>query len=85
MKRLTLVGLGEVTDRRQLRAGSQMPVLDLSLDASDDLVDEAQIAVLADGEGEHSDSRSLNWPGPWTSTVPYTDSKTVHCRTDECS
>ena len=55
-------------------AGSQMPVLYLSLDTSDDLVDEAQVAIRTDGEGEHSDYCSLNWPGPSTSTVPYTDS-----------
>jgi hypothetical protein len=32
-----------------------MPVLDLSLDTSDDLVDEALLAVWTDAEGEHSD------------------------------
>jgi hypothetical protein len=47
--------LREVADRRQLGAGPQMPVLDLSLDTSDDLVDEALLAVWTNGEGEHSD------------------------------
>ena len=47
--------LREVADRRQLGAGPQMPVLDLSLDTSDDLVDEALLAVWTDAEGEHSD------------------------------
>jgi hypothetical protein len=32
-----------------------MPVLDLSLDTSDDLVDEALLAFWTNGEGEHSD------------------------------
>ena len=49
------MGFREVANRRQLGAGPQMPVLDLSLDTSDDLVDEALVAAWTDGEGEHSD------------------------------
>ena len=50
-----LVGLGEVADRRQFGAGPQMPLVDLSLDADDDLGGEGLVAVLSDDEGEHAD------------------------------
>jgi hypothetical protein len=33
-----------------------MPIVDLSLDARDDLISETLVAVVTDGEGEHSDS-----------------------------
>ena len=32
-----------------------MPIVDLSLDASDNLVSERLVAILTDAEGEHSD------------------------------
>ena len=81
-----LVGIGEVADRRQFGAGPQMPIVDLSLDAGDDLVGERLVAILTDGEGEHSDfPASQNWPGRWTSTVTATDRHIVYCRVVECS
>jgi hypothetical protein len=54
-----LVGICEVADRRQFGAGPQMPILDLSHDAGDDLVAERLVAILTDGEGKHSDSPPL--------------------------
>jgi hypothetical protein len=54
-----------------------MPIVDLSLDAGDNLVAKGLAAILADGEGQHV-GFPLNWPGRWTSTVMLTDSKTVH-------
>ena len=50
------MGLREVADRGQLSAGPQMPIVDLSLDAGDDLIGERLVAVLTNGEGEQSDS-----------------------------
>ena len=41
-----IVGFGEVADRRQLGAGPQMPIVDLPLDAGDDLVGERLVAIL---------------------------------------
>jgi hypothetical protein len=32
-----------------------MPIVDLSLDAGDDLVGECLVAILTEGKGEHSD------------------------------
>jgi hypothetical protein len=59
----TLVGLEswwidvrEAADRGQLSARPRMPIVDLSLDARDDLISETLVAVVTDGEGEHSDS-----------------------------
>jgi hypothetical protein len=49
-----IVGLGKVADGRQSGARSEMPFIDLSRDAGDDLVGEALVAILADDEGEHA-------------------------------
>ena len=56
-KTADLVSLGEFADRRQFGAGPQMPVVDLPLDAGDDLVDERLVALWADGQGQHAGSR----------------------------
>jgi hypothetical protein len=73
------VSFGKVANRWQLGALPQMPVVDLSLDARDNLVAKGLAAILADGEGQHPISLPLKWPGRRTSTVRLTDSKTVHC------
>ena len=59
-----LVTIGKVADRRQLGARPQVAIVDLPLDAGDDLIGEWLAAFVADGEGEHAGSRSRsNWPG----------------------
>jgi hypothetical protein len=58
-----VVGAGEVADRRQPGARPQMPIVDLLLDAGDDLIGEGLAAVRTDGKGEHARPRlaELAW------------------------
>lgn len=46
-----IVGFGKVADRWQLGAGSQVPIVDLSFDAGDNLIAKKLAAVVADGKG----------------------------------
>src|SRR5258708_24802912 len=59
-----LMTFGKIADRRQLRAGPQMPVVDLALGAGDDRRDEGLLASLNYGEGEHA-----GLPSSWTGLV----------------
>jgi hypothetical protein len=43
----------QVSDRREASAGPQLAILDLLLDAGDDLFDQRSAITLADGEREH--------------------------------
>ena len=45
-----IVGLGEVPDGRQLGAGPQMPIVDLSLDAGDDVLGQGLVGIVTDSE-----------------------------------
>ena len=60
-----------------------MPIVDLSLDADNDLIGEWLVAILTEGKGEHS-GFPLNWPGWSTSTVTVSDSEIVYCCVSKC-
>src|SRR5215831_4584672 len=71
-----IVAFGKAADRRQSRAGPQQPVVDLPLDAGDDLV--GQRTVRDEGQGQHGIARVHNWPRVWTSTVMLADTRIVY-------
>jgi hypothetical protein len=48
------VRVGKLADRRQLGARPQTPIVDLLLNAGDNLLGERLAAILTDREGQHS-------------------------------
>jgi hypothetical protein len=64
-----LVGIGERADRGQFGARPQMMVVDLALDAGDDLIGERLSALVADSEREHA-GFSLTAPAAGLARLP---------------